>query len=132
MGMVLGTAYNMSLNYLYSNGYNVVGSGNDAIYLMNVSQMSYNWPNAVLHYNNGMLASSQYIYSTSWHDMGRYNNLYNRLCAQYGYPASVNNNGYTVSASWFGYDGRFVTIQYSPGLAYNGTACYYTTLSFGN
>lgn len=130
--MVLGTAYNVSLSYLYNNGYSVAGYGNDAIYLNNVSQMNYNWPNAVLYYNNGMLTSSQYIYSTSWQDTGRYNMLYNTFCNQFGYPASINNTGLNLSASWFGYDGRFVTIQYSPGYTANGMGCYYTTLTFGN
>lgn len=132
LGMVLGTAYNVSLGYLYNNGYSVAGYGNDAIYLNNVSQMNYNWPNAVLYYNNGMLASSQYIYSTAWQDTGRYNMLYNTFCNQFGYPASINNTGLNLSATWFGYDGRFVTIQYAPGYNANGTGCYYTTLTFGN
>lgn len=132
LGMVLGTAYNVSLNYLYSNGYNVAGYGDNAIYLTNVGQMNYNWPNAVLYYNNGMLTSSQYIYSTSWHDTGRYNMLYNSFFNQYGAPVSVDNSGIGMRATWFGYDGRFVTIQYSAGWAANGSGCYYTTLSFGN
>ncbi len=132
MGMVLGTAYNVSLSYLYNNGYTVAGYADNAIYINNVSQMNCNWPNAVLHYNNGMLCSSQYIYSTTWQDPARYNRLYNSFCQQYGYPASVSNTGVVMSASWFGYDGRFVTIQYSPGYNSSGMACYYTTLSFGN
>ncbi|MDE5635231.1 MAG: hypothetical protein K2I52_02850, partial [Muribaculaceae bacterium] len=132
LGMVLGTAYNASLSYLYNNGYTVAGYGNNAIYLNNVSQMNYRWPDAVLHYNNGMLNSSQYIHSSTWHDTSRYNDLYNSFCRQYGVPASVSNTGMVMSASWFGYDGRFVTIQYTPGYTASGMACYYTTLSFGN
>ncbi|MDE6449955.1 MAG: hypothetical protein K2L41_07725, partial [Muribaculaceae bacterium] len=132
LGMVLGTAYNASLSYLYNNGYTVAGHGNNSIYLNNVSQMNYRWPNAVLYYNNGLLNSSQYIHSSTWHDTSRYNDLYNSFCRQYGVPASVSNTGMVMSASWFGYDGRFVTIQYSPGYTGSGMACYYTTLSFGN
>lgn len=132
LGMVLGTAYNVSLNYLYSNGYTVVGSGDNTIYLNNVSQMNYNWPDVVLHYNNGLLNSSQYIHACGWRDMTRYNSLYNNFCAQYGAPASVNCSGSVMNATWFGYDGRFVTIQYAPGYLANGGSCYYTTLTFGN
>lgn len=129
--MVIGTTFNVSLNYLLNNGYNVSGYGNDVIYLDNVSQMNYMWPNAILNYSGGMLTSSQYIYSTTWQNTSRYHALYNAFCRQYGAPASVNNSGMYMSASWFGYDGRFVTIQYSPGSNAMGS-CFYTTLTFGN
>lgn len=132
LGIALGTAFNVSVNYLYHNNYTVIGYNNDAIYLSNVNQMNYMWPNAVLYYNGGILSSSRYIYSTYHNDLSRYNMLYNNFVNQYGYPASVSNAGGTFSASWFGYDGRFVTIQYSPGYNANGTGCFYTTLAFGN
>lgn len=132
LGMVIGTAFNASLNYLYSNGYNVSGCGSDAIYLNNVNQMNMMWPDAILRYANGLLASSQYIYSTNWNNPNRYWSLYNAFNAQYGYPASVHNNGGTLSASWFGPGGRFVTINYQNGYNSFGAPCYYTTLTFGN
>lgn len=132
LGMVLGMTFNNSLNYLYNNGYNVVSYGNNAIYLRNVMQLNYNWPDAVLYYNNGFLTSSQYICSNRWNDVARYNMMYNTLVGQYGMPVAVNTLGGLMSASWFGGNGRYVTIQYSQGYDAAGAGCYYTTLTFGN
>lgn len=132
LGMVLGTAFNASLNYLYSNGYNVAGCAADAIYLNNVHQMNMAWPNAILRYAGGLLASSQYIYSTDWNDASRYWSLFNAFNRQYGYPASVNNSGGTLSASWFGPGGRFVSLNYQRGYNNYGAPCFYTTLTYGN
>ncbi|MDE6084789.1 MAG: hypothetical protein K2G40_00095, partial [Muribaculaceae bacterium] len=132
LGMVIGTAFNASLNYLYNNGYNVAGCAADAIYLNNVNQMNMMWPDAVLRYANGVLASSQYIYSTDWNNPNRYWSLYNAFNSQYGNPASVYNQGGTMTASWFGPGGRFVTINYQPGSNSFGVPCFYTTLTFGN
>nr|MDE7386448.1 hypothetical protein [Muribaculaceae bacterium] len=132
LGIALGTAINQSLNHLYNNGYHVAGYANNEIYLSNVMQMNYTWPDAVLYYNGGYLSSSRYIDYTTYHNPYRYNSLYGTLMNQYGMPASVSNSGSSMSASWFGYDGRYVTISYSPGYTANGTHCYYTTLTFGN
>lgn len=132
LGMVLGTAFNVSLDYLYSNGYNVAGCAADAIYLNNVRQMNLLWPDAVLRYAAGQLASSQYIYSTVLNDASRYWMLFNAFNRQYGRPASVVNRGGSMSASWFGPDGRFVSIDYQRGHGNHGGNCFYTTLTFGN
>ena len=132
LGMAIGTAFNASLNYLYNNSYQVAGYGRNEIYLNNVMQMNYQWPDAVLLYNNGVLSSSRYLMSTVYNDMYRYNALYNSFVGQYGAPISYSNQGGSMTASWFGYDGRYVTISYSPGYNANGQYCYYTTLTFGN
>ncbi|MDE6403605.1 MAG: hypothetical protein K2K86_07340, partial [Muribaculaceae bacterium] len=132
LGIALGTAINQSLNYLYNNSYLVAGYGNNEIYLNNVMQMNFAWPDAVLYYNGGYLSSSRYIDYSTYNNTYRYNSLYNTFINQYGMPASVSNSGSSMSASWFGYDGRYVTISYSPGYTANGAYCYYTTLTFGN
>ena len=132
LGIALGSAINASLNHLYNNGYQVAGYANNEIYLSNVMQMNYTWPDAVLYYNGGHLSSSRYIYHSDYNTYSRYNSLYNTFINQYGMPGSVNNSGNSMSASWFGYDGRFVTISYAPGYASNGMYGYYTTLTFGN
>ncbi|MBD5180085.1 MAG: hypothetical protein HDT01_02170, partial [Bacteroidales bacterium] len=79
-----------------------------------------------------LLASSQYIYSTGWNNTNRYWSLYNAFNTQYGNPASVSNQGGVLTASWFGPNGRFVTINYQGGYNNLGSPCYYTTLTFGN
>lgn len=132
LGIALGTAINQSLNHLYNNGYNVAGYAANEIYLSNVMQMNYMWPDAVLYYNGGYLSSSRYIDCSTYNNPYRYNALYNTFINRYGMPASVSNSGSSMSASWFGYDGRYITISYSPGYTANGAYCYYTTLTFGN
>lgn len=127
LGLALGTAIGVSLSALANDGYSVSSYGDNVIYLNNVPQMNYNWPDAALYYNNGVLCGSQFTYPTGYYDMGRYNALYNVFVNQYGVPVSSTNSGGVVSSSWFGAGGRYVTLSYS---AINGQ--YFTTLSFGN
>ena len=42
--------------------------------------------------------SSQFVYSTPYNDMARYNTVYSRLVNLYGLPVSYNNAGTTLSA----------------------------------
>lgn len=127
LGLALGTALGVSLATLANNGYSVSSYGNNVVYLNNVPQMNYNWPDAALYYNNGVLCGSQFTYPTAYYDMGRYNSLYNVFVNQYGVPISTSNRGGVISSNWFGPNGRYVTLTYG---ALNGH--YYTTLSFGN
>lgn len=127
LGITLGATIDFSLNALFNSGYNVVNYGNNVVYLSNVPQMNLVWPEAALYYNNGLLYGSQFTYPTAYYDMSRYNSLYNVFVNQYGMPIQSTNAGGIVSATWYGADNRFVTIQFSP---LNGR--YYTTLSFGN
>lgn len=127
LGITLGATIDFSLNALYNSGYNVVNYGNNVVYLSNVPQMNLIWPEAALYYNNGLLYGSQFTYPTAYYDMSRYNTLYNVFMNQYGMPIQTTNAGGIISATWYGADNRFVTIQFSP---LNGR--YYTTLSFGN
>lgn len=127
LGIALGTAIGASLTALANDGYTVSSYGNDVIYMNDVPQMNYMWPDAALYYNNGMLCGSQFTYPTSYYDMSRYNALYNTFVSQYGMPVSSSNTGAVISSSWFGPSGRYVTLSFN-----SQYGNYYTTLSFGN
>jgi hypothetical protein len=133
LGMTFGTALNLSVNYLINQGYNVVGYGDGMVYLNNVMQFNYLWPDATLYYgNNGGLDASSFVYSTVYQDMGRYNSVYNNLYRLYGAPVSVDNSGVTMSSTWFGNNGQFVSLSFGPSYTSAGQLRYFTTLSFGN
>lgn len=133
LGVAVGTAINASLNYLLGNGYAVTGYTTDAIYINNVSQLNMLWPNATLYYSaGGMLRGSEFVYSTPYFDQTRYNTAYGYLTGAYGMPASTMPlQGGGVRVNWFGYAGQYVSLQYQPGTAYDGSYRYFTTLSFG-
>jgi hypothetical protein len=126
LGIALGTTIDLTLDALLNQGYTISSYGDDVVYLSNVRQMNYLWPDAAMYYNNGQLYGSSFTYATSFNDMSRYNALYNTFCRQYGNPASYSNSAGVISASWFGTGNRYVTLEYNAN--YNG---YYTTLNFG-
>ena len=130
-GITLGTTINLSLDYLARNSYNVYGYGDDVIYLRNVNQYGYSWPDATLYYESNRLVGTQLIYSTSYYDHGRYNNVYHSLTSQYGNPVSVQNSSNGMTATWWGYDGQYITLDFRPSYTSNGQLRYFTTLSFG-
>lgn len=130
LGIHLGTAFNISLNYLYNNGYIVDGYGNDMIYLRNAPQLSLIWPDAILHYGPNGLIGSEFSYSTSHYDMSRYNQVYSTFVTQYGSPVSYNSSGGNITATWWGREG-YVQLQFRHNYSYDGHLRYYTTLSFG-
>jgi hypothetical protein len=133
LGITLGSALDYTLDRLLGAGYNVLGYAADAIYLSNVSMFNYRWPNATMYYNDGALHGSEFTYSTLGYDRSRYTLIYNDLVRQYGSPVSVQNNGSNdISATWWGYDNRYVTLSYYSDYAQDGSLRYYTTLSFGN
>lgn len=127
LGVALGTTMAVTVNSLLNQGYTVTGYGDNVVYLNNVPQMNYYWPDAAMYYNNGMLCGSTFTYPQTYYDMSRYNSLYNTFCSQYGMPVSTVNSGGVVSATWFGNGNRFVTLEFNSN--YGG---YYTTLRFGN
>lgn len=130
-GITFGTAINISLDYLYRNSYNVNGYGNDVIYLRNVNQYGYLWPDATLYYGVGGLTGTQLMYSTNFYDRGRYNNVYRTLVNQYGSPISVQNISNGIIATWWGYDNQYVSLEFRPIYTNNGQLRYFTTLSLG-
>lgn len=107
-------------------GYTVASYGNNVVYLSNVPQMNYYWPDAALYYNNGALCGSTFTYPSTYYDMSRYNALYSTFTSQYGVPVNTVNQGGVVSATWFGADNRYVTLEFN-----SSYGNYYTTLSFG-
>ena len=130
-GITFGTTINLSLDYLYRNSYNVYGYGNDVIYLRNVNQYGYLWPDATLFYGSTGLVGTQLIFSTNYHDHARYNMVFNSLIGQYGNPISVQNTSNGMTATWWGYDGQYITLEFRPSYTNNGQLRYFTTLSFG-
>lgn len=128
LGVALGTAIGASINALVNHGYSVSSYGNDVVYLNNVPQMNFYWPDAALYYTNGVLTGSQFTYPSGFYDMSRYNSLYNTFSMQYGMPVQTVNNGGVISATWYGAGGRYVNLSFNSNYA----GSYYTTLSFGN
>lgn len=128
LGVALGTTIGVSINALINGGYAVSSYGNNVVYLNNVPQMNFYWPDAALYYTNGVLTGSQFTYPTAFFDMSRYNSLYNTFTMQYGMPVQTVNNGGVISATWYGAGGRYVNLSFNS----NYTGGYYTTLSFGN
>ena len=131
LGISFGTSINLSIDYLNRNGYSVSGYGNDVVYLRNVSQLNYTWHDATLYYDAYGLTGSQFMYSTNYNSTTRYNNVYNTLYNQYGAPVSYNNTYSEMTATWWGYDGQYVSLEYRPIYTNNGQLRYFTILSFG-
>lgn len=129
LGLTFGTLYSATLDYLYNGGYEIDGYIDNTIYLRNVRELAYNWPDASIFYDSyGRLSSAQFIYSTSYNLLSRYDRLYSNLCRTYGPPMSSNISGFTRAITWYGGDARgFVTLEYDYS---NGR--YYTILSYGN
>jgi hypothetical protein len=128
LGLTLGMAYDLSLDYLYSN-YNVYSYGSNVVYLNNVRQLNYMWPAATVYFDGGTLGRGEFYYSTDYYDTARYNSVYADLVRAYGAPITKvpitrANGGYS---QWFGPDGRYVTLEYQP----QSDGYCTTTLSFG-
>ena len=128
LGITFGTLYNVSLDYLYNKGYEIDGYADNTVYLRNVPEMGYTWPDATIYYDSyGRLASSQFIYSTSFSALGRYDRVYHTLSMTYGSPVSSIWNGLHRETIWYGGDARgYVSLEYD----YSGGR-YYTILSYG-
>lgn len=94
--------------------------------------LNYSWPNATVNFVNGVMRGTEFTYSTTYYDLGRYNNIYNQLVSRYGAPVSMQNNGQSMSATWWGYDNGYITLNFFADYAYNGSRRFYTTLSIGN
>lgn len=130
LGLAFGTAINLSLDYLYHNGYAVNGYGNDVVYLRNVNQLAMIWPDAMLYYGPNGLHGSRFCHSTSYHNRTRYNQIYSTFVSRYGSPISYENTTNRIQATWFGSNG-YISLEYSSGYANDGSLRYFTTLSMG-
>lgn len=133
LGITLGTAIANSLNPLINSGYTVSGYTKNEIYLNNVMFSNLSWPDATMFYTNGYLVGSTFAYSSSVYDTSRYNYVYSTMMNEYGAPVSIQslNNGGT-SATWWGYDNRYITLSFYPEYNSYGYLRYYTTVTLGN
>ena len=98
LGITFGTYFDVSLDYLYSNGYYIDGYEANVVYLRDVSMLNLLWPDVMLSYDSGRLANAQFVYATGYNDRSRYNRIYHDLCGVYGPPVTVNAG----VATWFG------------------------------
>ncbi|MBR1882661.1 MAG: hypothetical protein IJ808_06550 [Muribaculaceae bacterium] len=123
LGLAFGTIFDVSLDYLYSNGYYIDGYANDVVYLRDVSMLNLMWPDVMLCYDGGRLMNAQFAYSTAYNDRSRYNRIYHDLSAVYGPPVSVEAG----MATWFGGNTTgYVTLSLG-----SDRGRFYTTLSVG-
>ena len=126
LGLTFGMAINSALDYLWYEGFVIDGYGTNEVYLRNVYEMGYYWDEATMYFVGNGLSRSQFYDSTSYYDTSRFNNVYNSLCAKYGNPVSRNG----MSATWFGYYGDYVTLEYTQMNSSSGYR-YFTILTYG-
>lgn len=128
LGITFGTMYAATLDYLLAKEYEIDGYDGSTIYLRNVREMSFNWPDATMYYDDaGQLVGAQFIYSTSFSSTTRFNRLYNDLCETYGEPMEVVEEGNLIVSTWYGGDEQgYVTLEYD-----YADERYYTILSYG-
>ena len=123
LGLVFGTLYDVSLDYLYYNGYYIDGYADGIIYLRDVPMLNLYWPDVMLNYEYNQLVNAQFIYHNSYYSTSRFDKAYRSLSRIYGPP--VYHDGMTVS--WYGGNSRgYVTLS-----LVNSYGDYYTTLSIG-
>ena len=123
--MAIGSTLAYSIDYLASNNYAVVGYDDGAVYLSNVYQLGYYWPDATFYYDGGKLAASEYIYSTSYYSTSRYDRVYHTLLNRYGMP---HRDGSALV--WYGTSG-FITLDIRRDYAADGTQRCFTILTYG-
>lgn len=131
-GLNFGMGLNVSINLLNNNGYSIHSYGDNIVYLNNVNELNYIWPEGMVFYENGGLARTQLYYSTPNYDTVRYNEVYSTLYAQFGAPVRTTLPGGGVQATWFSNDGGYVQLEFSSRPTYGGTNQFFTTLTFGN
>lgn len=133
LGLTFGTFIDLGINTLFNAGYNVLGYANNLIYIGNVNQIGYNWPEATVYYTDGLMSNAQFQYWTTYPSSTRFNNVYTTLTRTYGAPVSNYYDNAVRTVSWWAGGGTgYVTLQYGPGLADNGRTYYYTTLTYSD
>ena len=126
-GISFGMSYYESLNYLYRRGYDIDGYYDNKVYLINVSELGFVWPDAIIRYNNrGFMKSAELHSSTNYNSTSRYTRIYNDLCRIYGMPIKYKAKKGEYKTVWYGGNGRgYVTLEY-----YRTHGRYYTTLAY--
>lgn len=133
LGLAFGSFIDAGINTLFNTGYTVLGYVDNAIYLSNVRQLGYVWPEATVYYTDGLMSNTQFQYWTPAPDVVRFNNVYRQLVSIYGAPVSSNTiNGITTVSWWGGSNTGYVTLQYGLGNSIDGLANYYTTLTYSD
>ena len=127
LGLEFGMYYNTSLSYLYSNGYYIDGFYDNVVYLRDVMELDYYWPDVMLQYDDyNRLVYAQMIYSTAYADRSRLRRIYRQLCLLYGSPVTFRDDEIS-QISWYGGNGEgYVTLRYA---RHGGR--YFTTVSYG-
>lgn len=130
LGIQFGTVFSVSINHLFTYGYNIDGYYDNVIYLRDVPMLNYSWPNVMLNYApGGGLASAMFSNSFAFRDLAMYNRLYNTLCGTYGSPVDARTTPNEGTVSWWGGGGQgYVTLTYYTDQ--NGR--FYTNLTIGN
>lgn len=131
LGLTFGVAINTAIDALITNGYVVDGYTDNAVYVNDAVQLNMRWPFGVLYYDGGLLAASEFTYSSVNRDMHRYNQAFARLSGLYGAPVSSYHRGNEWSATWWGPGGQYVTLRFDRRRPMEGPKRYFTTLSFG-
>lgn len=131
LGVAFGTAINLAINQLINNGYNVSGYNSNTVFLTDVNQAGYFWPDATFYYDGGCLDRSQFYYTSPYNDNGRYVALYNSFTSRYGYPVNVVNSPSNMSATWFAPNRGYITLQYGIGAPMSLPGRFVTTLTVG-
>lgn len=131
LGVALGTALYNSVNSLINAGYYVDGYQDGMVYLRDINQYNYFWPDATLRYDNGVLIGSEYMYTTPGYDLARYSAIYNEMYGLYGVPAMSSGPGTGIlSATWFGPNQCYITVEFRP-VTMGGVMRYCTSVSQG-
>jgi hypothetical protein len=110
-GLPFGSSIHLSLNHLFDRGYEIDGYYNDIVYLRNVNELGFFWPDAIIRYDQfDCLKSTELHYSTSYNSTSRYNKIYKKLRKIYGQPIKYKGANKAV---WYGSDFRgFITLEY--------------------
>ena len=132
LGLTFGSFIDAGINTLFNSGYQVAGYVDNAIYLSNVRQLGYLWPEAIVNYTDGLMTGTQFYSWTSQPDPGRYDMVYEQLCRLYGAPVSdtYTSGGVRVCTWWAGQGTGYVSLQYGYSPSVTGLRSYYTALSY--
>ncbi len=126
LGITVGMTVNTAIDRLLYGGYTIDGYGSNEVYLRNVPQFDFYWPDATMYYGPGGFIGSRFFYSTVGYDMSRYRDVYNVLCGRFGMPVNVNGSEVT----WYGTGNQYVTLDFTASFTDAGQR-YFTTLSIG-
>lgn len=131
LGLTFGSFIDAGINALYSAGYAINGYYNNAIYLNNVLQFGYTWPEVVVQYDDGLMSGTQFYNWSAVPDQNMYYNLYNQMTARYGAPVETSfTNGGQTTTWWAGGNTGYITLSYGYGPSATGMSSYYTSLTY--